>query len=152
MIDQPDRLREARPKANSLHHYTDRRGRNLCDICDKWIGSPAHVAAPAPDRAVVCLGHCGSLDWTLSEYGVITHKHGCPRRTTTFCQSHRDGCPDAPDLLAAVEATERLPEDAPDTEPRATWYEEGWTDRGDAIRLTLDIESRSAPASREAEE
>ena len=52
---------------------------------------------------VVCVGHCGSLDWTLADYGVITHKHSCPRRTTTFCQSHRDGCPPTGDAALDVE-------------------------------------------------
>lgn len=36
--------------------------------------------------------YCGPLGWTVARYGCVTHKHGCPYRTDTFCQAHPRGC------------------------------------------------------------
>lgn len=37
--------------------------------------------------------YCGFLDWTNETYGRLTHKHACPLRTDSYCQSHPKGCP-----------------------------------------------------------
>ncbi len=43
-------LRRRRDKVTKPHEYTDHRGRNLCDRCNKWAGNIAHPRpAPAPD-------------------------------------------------------------------------------------------------------
>jgi hypothetical protein len=111
-----------------------------------WRKSPPLAAAPVTDAGpVVCVGHCGSLDWTLGEYGVITHKHTCPRRTTTFCQSHRDGCPAAPVTDAGLDV-ERLRQAIYAISVRYDW--EHTTDREDR---TEEIAAEYAALSRQAE-
>lgn len=37
--------------------------------------------------------YCGYLDWTVATYGRLSHKHGCPARRDSWCQSHPEGCP-----------------------------------------------------------
>lgn len=53
---------------------------------------------------------CGLLDWTVQQWGRVTHKHSCPHRTDPWCQTHPTGCdryaerwrrvPDEPDQPA----------------------------------------------------
>lgn len=40
----------------------------------------------------VC-GYCGSLDWTATLHGRVTHKQSCPVRVDPWCQAHPQGCP-----------------------------------------------------------
>jgi len=49
-----------------------------------------------PPEPVTEYGFCGSLDWTVKQWGRVTHKHSCPNRTDPFCQTHPDGCPSEP--------------------------------------------------------
>jgi hypothetical protein len=53
----------------------------------------ALALAGLPDTSEEPRCHCGYLDWTVKQYGQITHKHACPARTDAFCQSHPQGCP-----------------------------------------------------------
>lgn len=50
---------------------------------DKYLGEPLRGSC-----------YCGDLSWTRRHYGRVTHKHGCPARTDSYCQSHPEGCPD----------------------------------------------------------
>jgi hypothetical protein len=36
---------------------------------------------------------CGDLEWTIGVLGHVAHKHECPHRTDSYCQTHPHGCP-----------------------------------------------------------
>ncbi len=70
---------------------------------------PAEASAirqPDPDSSSAATGdqlelvpiercdYCGPLEWTKGRYGRVTHKHGCPNRSDTFCQAHPAMCGD----------------------------------------------------------
>ena len=53
--------------------------------------TPPVLSADVPSGSPLCQ-FCGFLDWTVSIYGEIVHKHACPYRTDTKCQSHPELC------------------------------------------------------------
>lgn len=50
------------------------------------------------DRPTAASCYCGDLSWTTTDRaqygGRVTHKHGCPARTDSWCQTHPQGCPE----------------------------------------------------------
>ena len=76
----------------------------------------ASEAAPTP----MCSPGCGSLQWTVEQWGRVTHKHSCPNRTDPWCQTHPTGCEAAPvvgldtDALTMAVHKTRPSNDAPE--------------------------------------
>lgn len=70
----------------------------------KWLECP--TCHWRPDSC----SYCGSLGWTLTQHGRVTHKQSCPHRTDAFCQSHPRGCPDECQPHGLTRASAQLPE------------------------------------------
>lgn len=69
-------------------------GPDECRACQRHARAiRAALRGSDETKGVTCQGYCGSLDWTVEQYGRVTHKHSCPKRTDTFCQTHPNGCP-----------------------------------------------------------
>jgi hypothetical protein len=71
------------------HTYTDRRGRNLCDRCDKWQGSGLHhPTAPLPDEELAA--RCSATRQRVFDPALPPKQ--CPRRAThgRWCRQHAE--------------------------------------------------------------
>ena len=84
-----DTLRDAAQRMVERFHYLDGSAFAARDELE------AALSGGRPATPEATCDYCGSLDWTKKQYGRVTHKHGCPAREDTFCQSHPDGCPPA---------------------------------------------------------
>jgi len=71
-------------------------------ILDRWSSSGlayvkrkawALATGPSTGETAEHCSYCGTLDWTRPRYGRTLHKHACPSRTESSCQSHPEGCP-----------------------------------------------------------
>lgn len=54
---------------------------------DLWTAKMFREAFPIklPENPPLCT-YCGLLDWTIKQYGRVTHKEACPNRTDPWHQ------------------------------------------------------------------